>query len=201
MQKLILASSSPRRSELLRAMGIVFETIPGSFIEPPHNAAQTPRSYVKANARGKALQIASGLSSGIVIGADTVVVLRGRVLGKPSSMDEARRYLSMLNGATHDVLSGVCIAHASQGRVLVGVEKTRVSFRHLSAHEIDRYLELINPLDKAGAYAIQAHGSLIVERISGCYYNVVGFPLARLETMLMQWGCSLFDYMNQYARP
>jgi MAF protein len=196
MQKLVLASTSPRRSALLRDMGIAFEAVPGSFIEPPHAAGQTPRSYVKANARGKALQVAAGLTSGIVIGADTVVVLGGHVLGKPSSMYEARRYLRMLNGETHEVLTGLCIADAAQDRVLVDAEKTRVTFRHLSAHEMERYLELINPLDKAGAYAIQGHGAIIVERIAGCYYNVMGFPLARLETMLMQWGCSLFDYME-----
>jgi septum formation protein len=200
MQKIFLASASPRRSALLRDMGVAFEAAPGSFVEPPHAAGQTPRSYVKANARDKALQVASGITEGIVIGADTVVVLRGRVLGKPSSMDEARRYLRMLNGQTHEVLTGLCITDAAQGSVLVEAEKTRVTFRHLSAHEMDRYLELINPLDKAGAYAIQAHGAIIVERIAGCYYNVMGFPLARLETMLMQWGCSLFDCMGQRDR-
>ena len=181
---------------MLREMGIVFDTVPSSFIEPPHANEQSPRNYVKTNARGKALQVAAGLSSGIVVGADTVVVHRGRVLGKPSSMDEAYEFLNMLNGDTHDVFSGVCLADAGSSRVLVGVEKTSVRFRHLSAHEIDCYLQYINPLDKAGAYAIQAYGSLIVERISGCYYNVVGFPLARIEKMLAQWNHSLFDYMD-----
>lgn len=199
MKKLILASSSPRRSAMLREMGIAFATAPGSFVEPPHTGGLSARSYVKANARGKAMQAAEGLSDAIVIGCDTVVVLRGRVLGKPSSMDEALRFLRMLNGQTHEVFSGICLTDAGTGRMLVDAEKTRVTFRHLSAHEIERYLERINPLDKAGAYAIQAHGSIIVERIAGCYYNVVGFPLARLEKMLMQWRHSLFDYMNSHA--
>ena len=199
MQKLILASASPRRSAMLREMGIAFDTVPSSFIEPPHTNEMPPRRYVKANARGKALQAAEGLSGALVIGADTVVVHRGRVLGKPSSMDEALSFLRMLNGETHEVFSGVCLKDTDRGRVLVAAEKTRVTFRHLSTHEIEHYLELINPLDKAGAYAIQAHGSIIVERIAGCYYNVVGFPLARLEKMLQQWGLSLFDYMNQHT--
>ena len=195
MQKLILASASPRRSTMLREMKIAFDIVPSSFIEPPHINGQSPRNYVKTNARGKALQVAANLSEGIVIGADTVVVHCGRVLGKPASMDEALRFLHMLNGGTHEVLSGVCINDAHSGRILVEAEKTKVTFRNLSAHAIESYLQRINPLDKAGAYAIQAYGSLIVERITGCYYNVVGFPLARIEKMLMQWGYSLFDYM------
>ena len=199
MQRLILASASPRRSAMLREMGIAFDTVPSSFIEPPHTNGMPPRRYVQANARGKALQAAAGLNGALVIGADTVVVHRGRVLGKPSSMDEALSFLRMLNGETHEVFSGVCLKDTDRGRMLVAAEKTRVTFRHLSTHEIERYLELINPLDKAGAYAIQAHGSIIVERISGCYYNVVGFPLARLENMLQQWGLSLFDYMKQHT--
>lgn len=186
---------------MLREMGIAFDTVTSLFIEPPHTNVMSPRSYVKANARGKALQAAEGRSGALVIGADTVVVHRGRVLGKPSSMDEALSFLSMLNGETHEVFSGVCLKDTDRGRVLVDAEKTRVTFRHLSTHEIECYLELINPLDKAGAYAIQAHGSIIVERIAGCYYNVVGFPLARLEKMLQQWGLSLFDYMNQHTQP
>ncbi len=196
MQKLILASSSPRRSAMLHELGVAFKTLPGAFIEPPHATGQAPGAYVRANARGKALQVASGLTEGIVIGADTIVVLCGRVLGKPASMEQARDYLLLLNGNTHDVLSGVCLVDAAQGRILVASEKTRVTFRQLSMHEIERYLALINPLDKAGAYAIQAHGSIIVERITGCYNNVVGFPIARLEKMLVQWGCSLFDYID-----
>lgn len=196
MQKIILASASPRRSAMLREMGVTFDTVPSTFVEPPHTKGQSPRTYVKDNARGKALQVAAGLAGGIVIGADTVVVHCDRVLGKPSSMNEALQFLHLLNGKTHDVLSGVCLIDAGSGRILVAVEKTRVTFRYLSTHEIECYLECINPLDKAGAYAIQAYGSLIVERIAGCYYNVVGFPLARLEKMLMQWGCSLFDYMR-----
>jgi len=197
MHTLILASSSPRRSAMLRELGIIFETMPGSFHEPPHAHGQSPRHYVKANARGKALQAATSLDRGIVIGADTAVVIDGQVLGKPASMDEARRYLSILNGRTHEVLTGICLADAScTNRVLVEAAKTRVSFRSLNTHEIECYLHRIDPLDKAGAYAIQGHGALIVERISGCFYNVVGFPLALLETMLLQWGISLFDYTH-----
>jgi len=196
MQKIILASASPRRSAMLHEMGIVFDVVPSSFEEPPHTNEVSPNAYVQANARGKALQVSEGLHEGIVIGADTVVVHNGRVLGKPASMDEALHFLQMLNGDTHEVLSGVCIHNIHGGHMLVETEKTIVTFRKLNAHEIESYLQRINPLDKAGAYAIQGYGSLIVERITGCYYNVVGFPLARIETMLSQWGVSLFDYMT-----
>jgi len=196
MQKLILASASPRRSAMLREMGIAFDTVPSTFEEPSHKQGQSPRQYVEANARGKSLQVAEALTEGFVIGVDTVVVHKGRVLGKPSSMDEALQFLRLLNGETHEVLSGVCIKDAGQNRELLDAEKTSVTFRHLNTREIKRYLSLINPLDKAGAYAIQVHGSIIVERIAGCYYNVVGLPLARLETMLLQWGYSLFDSMD-----
>ncbi len=199
-QRLLLASASPRRSAMLREMGIAFDTVPSSFIEPPHTNGQSPRSYVKANARGKALQVAAGLSGSIVIGADTVVVHRGRVLGKPSSIKEALSFLNLLNGETHEVFTGVCLKNADSGRMLVAAEKTRVTFRQLSAREIECYLKCINPMDKAGAYAIQGYGSIIVERITGCYYNVVGFPLARIEKMLITWGCSLFDYMSSPAK-
>lgn len=185
---------------MLREMGITFDTVPSLFVEPPHTNGQSPRTYVKANARGKALQVAAGLTGGIVIGADTIVVHRGRVLGKPSSMNEALTFLGLLNGKTHDVFSGVCLVDADSGRMLVDAEKTRVTFRQLNTPEIKRYLELINPLDKAGAYAIQTYGSIIVERIAGCYYNVVGFPLARLEKMLLQLGHSLFDYIRSPAK-
>ena len=196
MQKIILASASPRRSAMLHEMGIIFDVVPSSFDEPPHTHGQSPGAYVQANARGKALQVSEGLREGIVIGADTVVVHNGRVLGKPASMDEALRFLDMLNGDTHEVMSGVCIHDVHGGRILVETEKTTVAFRTLNAHEIESYLQHINPLDKAGAYAIQGYGALIVECITGCYYNVVGFPLARIENMLTQWEISLFDYMS-----
>lgn len=200
-QHLILASASPRRSAMLRELGVSFDTVPSSFIEPPHANGQPPRTYVKANARGKARQVAADMIAGIVIGADTVVVHRGRVLGKPSSMDEARRFLSMLNGDKHEVITGVCLIDADSRRMLVEAEKTTVTFRHLDEREIECYLQSINPLDKAGAYAIQAYGALIVEKISGCYYNVVGFPLALIESMLLQWNHSLFDSMPCRAQP
>jgi septum formation protein len=200
MQKLILASASPRRSAMLREMGITFETVPSPFIEPEHADGQHPRSYVKANARGKARLVAENRAEGIIIGADTVVVHRGRVLGKPASMNQARQFLAMLNGDKHDVLTGVCLIDAHNSRMLVEAEKTTVTFRRLNSHEINRYLQCINPLDKAGAYAIQSYGSIIVERITGCYYNVVGFPIARIEKMLLHWGCSLFDFISLSGR-
>jgi septum formation protein len=200
MQKLILASASPRRTAMLREMDIDFKAVPSLFEEPSHAHGQDPQNYATSNAAGKARQVAANLDVPIVLGVDTIVVYQDSVLGKPSSMDEARHFLHMLNGKTHEVISGICLKDARANRELTGAEKTLVTFRKLTTEEIDHYLKRIHPLDKAGGYAIQAHGSIVVERIQGCYYNVVGMPLARIEDMLLQWHYSLFDYMSPLSK-
>ncbi|MCP4715013.1 MAG: septum formation protein Maf [Deltaproteobacteria bacterium] len=195
MQRLVLASTSPRRVRMLKRLGVEFEQIASCFCEPAHDGRTSAAEYVQANARGKADRVAAQVTSGLVIGCDTIVVYRRRVLGKPATRSDAREYLRLLRGKTHAVYSGLCIIDADSGVVCCDYEKTLVRFRGISDAELDSYLAAINPMDKAGAYAIQGAGAIIVSGISGCYYNVVGFPLAKLEQLLELCGVSLFDYM------
>ena len=196
MKRLVLASASPRRRRMLRELGVACAAVTSRYQEQPHATGQSPARYVQRNAAAKATSAAPGFKNALIIGADTVVVHCGRVLGKPRSQKEARAYMQMLNGATHAVYTGLCLVDTAAQTVMTGYEKTRVSFKNLTAREIRAYLSLINPMDKAGAYAIQGAGALIVQSIRGCYYNVVGFPIARLEQMLLKHGVSLFDYIK-----
>ncbi len=196
MKKLVLASGSPRRSRMLRNLAVEFSVAESAFVEARGAGKQSPREYVQQNARGKAQDVAGQFENAVVIGADTVVVCGSRLLGKPSTHEEAFQYLSMLKGKTHQVYTGICLVESYDNRVLIDYEKTSVRFRQLTDEQIRLYLERINPLDKAGAYAIQGAGSIIVESIAGCYYNVMGFPVSKLEQMLTVLGMSLFDYMK-----
>jgi septum formation protein len=176
---LVLASASPRRAALLRGLGVVFEPMPSDAAEvwPP---AATPAEAVESIADAKAEAVADARPDDdvLVLGADTVVVLDGRVLGKPADRSEAQRMLRALSGATHQVYTGISLRHPAAGRVETAHEVTRVTFGALSDAEIARYVATESPLDKAGAYGIQDdHGALFVERIEGDYYNVVGLPL------------------------
>jgi septum formation protein len=197
MKTLMLASASPRRKQMLRELGVRFSVTHGSFDEPPHSKGEAPSLYVRKNAEGKARSAAHAVKNALMIGADTIVVYRGRVLGKPVTLKDAFDYLHLLNGRTHAVYTGLCVLDASDGTYLSDYEKTQVTFRKITESEISAYLGRINPMDKAGAYAIQGAGALIVESIAGCYYNVVGFPIAKLEQMLLKKGVSLFEYMKK----
>lgn len=199
MKSLVLASASPRRRGMLQDLGVRFSCAPSGFHEPPYRGPSDPAAYVCANACGKARSVAESLPGAVVIGADTAVVCHRRVFGKPADGNEARAYLRYLSGKTHAVLTGLCLIDSDTGREISAYEKTLVRFRNLSGRDIEDYLTSIDPMDKAGAYAIQGAGALIVRSIQGCYYNVVGFPLARLETLLGQMGLSLYGYMRPAA--
>jgi septum formation protein len=180
--RLILASASARRAELLRAAGVAFEIAPAEIDERPH-AGETPASYVERLAREKATAVASRHPDAAILGADTTVVIDGLVLGKPADDDEARAILSRLSGRTHDVLTGVALIR--NGRLISAVETTRVRFMALSNADIDWYVASGEPRGKAGAYAIQGLASRFVDRIEGSYSNVVGLPVALVWKMCL----------------
>lgn len=181
---LILASQSPRRKALLRQIGLKFTVRPSSV---PENLLdhETPEHNARRIALSKAMKIAKASRHGIVIGADTIVVLRGKILGKPRSHSEARRMLRTLSGNMHTVYTGFALVDVETHRYTVGIEKTKVWFRELSEEEIEEYVASGSPMDKAGAYGIQDdYGAVFVERVEGCFYNVVGFPLTRFYKAL-----------------
>ena len=184
---IILASASPRRSDLLRQMGLKFEVVPGK-VKEVHSQHLTPREICQINAYRKARAVAKKYPDHLVLGADTLVCLGTKVFGKPASRAEAMRMLKTLQGQEHEVITAVCLLHLRHHRHRLFVDSTRVCFRPLTARQIGGYLDQIDPLDKAGAYAIQEHGELVVGRISGSYSNVVGLPVERLEKEMAQFA-------------
>lgn len=187
--KLILASTSPRRAEILRNAGLDFEVFPASIDESrsPREAAPVyvwRVAELKARTAMSRLRANSHRDCNVILAADTVVAVDGDVLGKPRSEDDARRMLRRLSGKWHDVFTGLAVLVRQSHRTVVVVEKTRVEFAQLSASEIDEYIQSEEPLDKAGAYAIQGRGGKFILRIEGCYFNVMGLPLARLHAIL-----------------
>jgi septum formation protein len=183
---LILASQSPRRSELLHNARIVFAVRAANVDETLH-PAEAAADYVQRLAQEKALAVlATAPSHAVVLGADTTVVVDGEILGKPADEEDAKRMLARLAGRTHQVMTGVCLAWHNSGKtaLLVECESTEVEFSTLSAEEIAAYVASGEPMDKAGAYAIQGRASRWIPRIQGCYFNVVGLPVARVFSML-----------------
>ncbi len=189
---LILASASPRRAELLKQLGLEFTIIASHFPEDPPGPADLPAEYVARLARFKAERVVQTIDAGVVIGADTVVVLEDEILGKPDGADGAEMMLSRLSGKEHSVYTGVALIGRPGGQSRVLVEETRVRFRELTRREIEAYVATGEPLDKAGAYGIQGKGAILVESISGCYFNVVGLPIGRLATVLPRFGVSVW---------
>jgi len=184
MEKWILASSSPRRRELLRQAGLEFEVRPSAVEETPR-PRETPEEFACRAAREKALEVAVSASpNSVVLGADTVVVVGGEILGKPADAEDAARMLRRLSGATHRVITGVCLVRAPDRVEALEHETTFVTFRKLDEEEIRSYISSGEPFDKAGAYGIQGLASKFVTRIEGCYFNVVGLPVARVYEIL-----------------
>ena len=182
--RLILASASPRRRDLLRDAGFNFEVRPSQIVEEIQQG-ELPEDFVRRTAREKALQIAaSSPRGGLVLGADTIVVIDGQTLGKPSDPQDATRMLRLLSGRTHQVHTGICLVRAPDSIEALKHETTLVTFRELDEEEIRQYVESGEPSDKAGAYAIQGLASKFVTRISGCYSNVVGLPIALVYEIL-----------------
>ena len=182
---LVLASASPRRVALLRQAGAEFTVVdPGPDREWPGDAA--PRQGVRALALDKARRVAERRATSVVIGADTVVVMRGQRLGKPRDVREAEDMLGRLHGRTHEVWTGLAVVRGGESRT--AAEVTRVQFSRLTAEEVAAYARSGEPLDKAGGYGIQGLAGQFVKRIDGDYFNVVGLPLARLRAVLADFA-------------
>jgi septum formation protein len=188
--KLILASASTRRAEILRDAGFSFTVLSSSVDETPY-PGESAHDLVQRLAFAKAdIVAARAAGPAIVIGADTEVTLENHIFGKPRSSDDARHMLEKLSGRTHAVVTGVALIRIPDAEQLIFVESTLVHFATLSAEEISRYLSTGEPHDKAGAYGIQGRAGRYIPRIEGCYFNVVGLPLARLQQALTTLGWS-----------
>ena len=184
---IILASNSPRRKDLLRQIGVDFSIDPADVDERvlPN---EVPEGYAVRVALDKARLAAARAVAGIVIAADTIVVVDDEILGKPADASDAERMLKMLSGKVHRVITGLAVMDAATGKTLTRTSITRVWFRRLAQQEIASYVATGEPLDKAGAYGIQERGALLVDKIEGCYFNVVGLPLSLLGELLRGFG-------------
>lgn len=188
--KIILASASPRRAEILRNAGIPFEAHAG-ILDEYRRPGELRADYVRRLALAKACASAGAQRDSpecLIIGADTVVVAADEILGKPESPEDARRMLHLLSGSVHEVHTGLAIIRRPGATEGVVEEITRVTFARLSNEEIESYIATGEPFDKAGAYGIQGIGGRYVTRIEGCYFNVMGLPLARMWTLLREFG-------------
>ena len=184
---LILASASPRRAELLKLLPVKFQVLPATVAEVAHEHL-TPLEVCQLNAHRKARVVAKKIPDALVIGADTLVFVDNEILGKPRDLAEARRMIARLQGRTHQVVTGVCLMHLRSHRERIFADSTDVLFHPLNARQIRDYLRQINPLDKAGAYAIQEGGEKIISEISGSFSNVVGLPVEKLRVELEHWS-------------
>jgi septum formation protein len=180
---LVLASASPRRAELLRQLKFDFKIVPSDATEA-FDDYLSPLEICQLNAHRKTRDVAKNFPDALVLGADTLVFLEREIFGKPRDFGEAKQMLAKLQGRTHQVVTGVSLIHLRAHRERIFAVSTDVTFRPLDERQIREYLEKINPLDKAGAYAIQEHGDKIIAEISGSYSNVVGLPMEKLRKEL-----------------
>lgn len=190
MKRLILASASPRRREVLRNAGFLFEVVPSRVDEHYSGDDDRPAALAERTAGEKAEEVVKRFGPEddvVVLAADTLVVVEVRVLGKPRSPEEAAAMLEKLSGRAHEVITGVALAAPGTPRRTLAHELTRVFFRPLTRQEIDAYVASGEPLDKAGAYAVQGRAGRFVTRVEGCYFNIMGLPLALVDRLLREW--------------
>jgi len=189
----VLASKSPRRQDILKGIGVPFGVIP-SHAEETHHEHKTPEQIVIDNAKTKAMEVAAKCKASLVLGADTIVYFDNKILTKPKDITEARKHLNMLSGNTHYVYTGCALIDTSSSVIEIGCAVTKVRFCKLTDKQIDGYINKVNPYDKAGGYAIQGFGALIVDGIDGCFFNVMGLPVRLVDELFCRFGSSLFDY-------
>lgn len=198
MKKIILASQSPRRKALLEQIGLVFEIVVSDYEEKPDHSLP-PHKIVQQLSLGKAKSVAQHHKEAIIIGADTIVTFDGKVIGKPKDKADAIKTLRLLSNNTHVIITGLSIIDATSGKCITKSVKTSVKMKKLTEHEIQRYTETKEPLDKAGSYGIQEKGAVLIERISGDYSNVVGLPIPALVRSLKHMNISIEDcWKNTY---
>ncbi len=190
MKTIILASASPRRKELLEKIGLRFEVEPSNYVEDMRSELE-PQEQAKKVSLEKAKAVAGRHKNTIVIAADTFIVFRDKILGKPNTEVEAKKMLQTINGKSHLVITGFTIIDTDKNKALSKSVETKVYIRALTLKEINAYVKSKEPLDKAGAYAIQGLGSVIVEKIEGDYFNVVGLPLSALTESLKEFGVNI----------
>jgi len=191
MEQLILASASPRRTELLNQAGIPHRVVSGNVDESTVPLNGNPAENVVRLAVLKAMSVAEKCDRGLVLGADTVVVLDGTIFGKPADSRDAFEMLSRLSGREHSVITGIAIVDAASSEIRTSYEETKVKFKNLSDELIHAYIKTGEPFDKAGAYAVQGRGALLVEKITGSYDNVVGLPLNKVAELLEEFGINV----------
>lgn len=189
-KRLILASNSPRRIALLKTLGYLFDVVPHGTEEYVSNDV-SPEELVRRLALQKAEDVAQRVENAVIIGADTIVLLNHCILGKPIDSSDACRMLSMLSDAEHEVLTGVCLVETPSKKKSLRIDRTQIKMRHITDEEINAYVISGEPMDKAGAYAIQGLGNRFIEKITGSYTNVVGLPLELVKEMLNH-------FMNDY---
>lgn len=187
MKTIILASASPRRKEILEKTGLKFK-VDASDYEEEINYSLRPHELARFLSREKAKAIVNKYTNALIIAADTFIVFKGKILGKPHTEEEAKRMLKMLNNRTHSVITGFTIIDTDDNKKLSGSVETKVYFKKLTIKEIESYIKSKEPLDKAGAYAIQGLGAVIVKKIEGDYFNVMGLPLSTLMETLKKFG-------------
>jgi septum formation protein len=192
----ILASASPRRKEILRQLGIQFQIDPSKAPEPPPIPHEAPSRYALRVARLKAEEVAQRHPTGLIVAADTIVVLKNAVLGKPVDRNDARRMLQHLSGHWHEVMTGICLRDNHRNRTYSTCSRSRVHFRRMSLEEIEWYLNTDEFQDKAGAYGVQGYAALFIDRIEGCFFNIVGFPITTFERLCRKAGIDLIRNFN-----
>ena len=190
MKEIILASASPRRKELLEIIGLKFKVEVSNHSEEIASVRE-PHELARSLSRGKALAVARNHKNALIIAADTIIVFRGSIMGKPRSEIEAREMLKRLSGTSHSVITGFTIVDTDDDKTVSKSVATTVYMKNLTPAEIDAYITSREPLDKAGAYAIQGLGSVIIEKIEGDYFNVMGLPLCALTESLKEFGISV----------
>jgi len=188
VQKIVLASGSPRRKQLLKLLNVKFDIIIPEIDESHYRPDGSPESYCSLLANLKAENVSRNYPGSLVIGADTIVVLDGKIIGKPQDRSDACQMLAGLSGKTHTVLTAVVLKHPSENPDHTFVESTDVTFHHLAPNLIEYYVDNYAPYDKAGSYGIQDFSAVFVKSITGSYHNVVGFPISRVYQILLDYA-------------